>query len=76
MIPFSTLSERHLVYAYCAVWILQFGYGTWLAIQWRRSGPGKKTTEQSGSFDPLVRGVAFERAAQPGCLVHLVNPAF
>ena len=51
MIPFSTLSQRHLVYAYCAVWILQFGYGTWLAVQWRRSGSrttGKKTTEQSG----------------------------
>jgi hypothetical protein len=51
MIPFSTLSERHLVYAYCAVWILQFGYGTWLAIEWRRSGRqagDKKTTEQSG----------------------------
>jgi hypothetical protein len=50
MIPFSTLSERHLVYAYCAVWILQFGYGTWLAIQWRRTSKpaaGKKTTEQS-----------------------------
>ena len=48
MIPFSTLSERHLVYAYCAVWILQFGYGTWLAIQWRRTG--KKTTEQRGQL--------------------------
>jgi hypothetical protein len=53
MIPFSTLSERHLVYAYCAVWILQFGYGTWLAIQWRRTNNGatsKKTTEQSGQL--------------------------
>ncbi len=51
MIPFSTVSERHLVYAYCAVWILQFGYGTWLAIQWRRSRNRptvNKTTEQSG----------------------------
>jgi hypothetical protein len=52
MIPFSTLSERHLVYAYCAVWILQFGYGGWLAVQWRRSRltQGKKTTEQSGQL--------------------------
>jgi hypothetical protein len=48
MIPFSTLSERHLVFAYCAVWTLQFGYGAWLAVQWRRTG--KKTTEQSGKL--------------------------
>jgi hypothetical protein len=49
VIPFSTLSERHLVYAYCAVWILQFGYGIWLSIQWQRTkAAGKKTTEQSG----------------------------
>jgi hypothetical protein len=46
MIPFSTLSERHLVYAYCAVWLLQFGYGAYLAVQWRRSGR-QKATEQS-----------------------------
>ena len=37
MIPFHTLSQRHLVFAYCAVWLLQFGYGTWLAVQWRAS---------------------------------------
>jgi hypothetical protein len=48
MIPFSTLSERHLVYAYCAVWLLQFGYGAWLAVQWRHTR--KKTTEQSGKL--------------------------
>ena len=36
-IPFQTLAQRHLVYAYLAVWILQFGYGTRLALQWRRS---------------------------------------
>ena len=48
MIPFSTLSERHLVFAYCAVWILQFGYAAWLAVQWRRSGrlTTQKTAEQ------------------------------
>lgn len=45
MIPFTTLAERHLVYAYCAVWILQFGYATYLAVQWRRSGR-QKATEQ------------------------------
>ncbi len=36
-IPFHTLGQRHLVYAYCAVWIIQFGYGTYLAFQWRKS---------------------------------------
>jgi hypothetical protein len=37
MIPFHTLAERHLVYVYLIVWILQFGYGGWLAVQWRKS---------------------------------------
>lgn len=46
MIPFHTLSERHLVYAYCAVWILQFGYAAHLAVQWHRSAR-TKATEQS-----------------------------
>ena len=39
MIPFHTLSERHLVFAYLAVWILQFGYGLWLLVQWRKTKP-------------------------------------
>jgi hypothetical protein len=38
MIPFHTLAQRHLVYVYLVVWVLQFGYGAWLAVQWRRSG--------------------------------------
>jgi hypothetical protein len=37
MIPFHTLSQRHLVYAYCVVALLQFGYATWLALQWHKS---------------------------------------
>jgi hypothetical protein len=37
-IPFHTLAQRHLVYVYVVVWVLQFGYGAWLAVQWRRSG--------------------------------------
>jgi hypothetical protein len=36
-IPFATLAQRHLVYAYCTVWLLQFGYAIWLALQWRKS---------------------------------------
>lgn len=36
-IPFATLSQRHLVYAYVAVAVLQFGYGVWLAIEWRKT---------------------------------------
>jgi hypothetical protein len=35
-IPFSTLPQRHLVYAYCVVWLLQFGYGGWVALRWFR----------------------------------------
>jgi hypothetical protein len=37
MIPFHTLAERHLVYVYVIVWVLQFGYCGWLAVQWRNS---------------------------------------
>jgi hypothetical protein len=36
-IPFSTLAQRHTVYAYCVVWLLQFGYVSWLAAQWNKS---------------------------------------
>jgi hypothetical protein len=36
-IPFATLGQRHLVYAYCAVWLLQFGYAAWTGLQWRKS---------------------------------------
>jgi hypothetical protein len=36
-IPFHTLSQRHLVYVYLIVWALQFGYGAWLWVQWRKS---------------------------------------
>lgn len=36
-IPFHTLSERHLVYSYVAVFVFQFGYVAWLAVQWRKS---------------------------------------
>jgi hypothetical protein len=39
MIPFHTLAERHLVYVYLIVWLLQFGYAAWLAIQWNKSKP-------------------------------------
>ena len=35
--PFHTLAQRHLVYAYCAVWFLQFGYGIYLAVKWRKT---------------------------------------
>ncbi len=35
-IPFRTLPQRHLVYAYCVVWLLQFGYGAFVALRWLR----------------------------------------
>ncbi len=37
MIPFHTMAERHLVYVYVLVGGFQFGYGAWLAVQWRKS---------------------------------------
>lgn len=36
-IPFSTLSQRHLVYAYVVVWAIQFGYGAIIATKWFRA---------------------------------------
>jgi hypothetical protein len=46
MIPFHTMAERHLVYVYCVVWLLQFGNDkpmvqknqrSWRLFQLRRS---------------------------------------
>ncbi len=54
MIPFHTLAERHLVYVYCSVWILQFGYAARLAVQWRRSSLWKKATEPVHTPDSVV----------------------
>lgn len=36
-IPFDTLAQRHVVYAYAAVWLIQFGYAGWLFRAWRRT---------------------------------------
>jgi hypothetical protein len=36
-IPFHTLAERHLVYAYLAVALLQGAYALHLALQWRKT---------------------------------------
>lgn len=36
-IPFHTLSQRHTVYAYCVVWLLQFGYALWLLRAWNHT---------------------------------------
>ena len=33
-IPFTTMQERHLVYAYALMWLLQGGYAGWVAWQW------------------------------------------
>ncbi len=38
-IPFDTLSQRHLVYAYCAVWLIQGGYAVWLWSRFRKEQP-------------------------------------
>ncbi len=37
MIPFHTLAQRHLVYVYLLVWLLQFGYAGWLVNAWRHT---------------------------------------
>lgn len=36
-IPFHTLAQRHLVFAYVVVWLLQFGYAGWMWTAWRRT---------------------------------------
>ena len=36
-IPFHSLAQRHLVYAYCAVLILQFGYAAWIGLEWHKT---------------------------------------
>ncbi len=42
-IPFATLAQRHLVFAYCAVWLLQFGYAAWIGLQWRKTTHSPRT---------------------------------
>jgi hypothetical protein len=32
-----TLAQRHLLYAYVSVWIIQGGYCAWVAWNWIRS---------------------------------------
>lgn len=32
--PFSTMGQQHLVYAYAVVWIFQGGYAAWVAWKW------------------------------------------
>ena len=36
-IPFATLSQRHLVYAYAAVALIHTSYAVWLAAAWRKT---------------------------------------
>ncbi len=33
----SSLAARHLLYAYVSVWLIQGGYGAWIAWQWIRT---------------------------------------
>jgi hypothetical protein len=32
-----TMEQRHLLYVYLSVWIIQGGYFTWIAAQWLRT---------------------------------------
>ncbi len=33
-IPFSTMQEKHLVYVYVGMWVLQLGYLGWMVRGW------------------------------------------
>lgn len=33
-IPFGTMQERHLVYVYVGMWVLQGGYLGWVVWAW------------------------------------------
>ena len=33
-----TMAQRHLLYVYVTVWLVQGGYAAWLIWQWRRTG--------------------------------------
>jgi len=34
---FSTMGHRHLIFVYAGVWLVQLGYLTWIALNWRKS---------------------------------------
>jgi len=33
----GSMEQHHLLAAYIAVWLIQGGYFTWIALQWRRT---------------------------------------
>jgi hypothetical protein len=57
LIPFHTLSQRHLVYAYAAVFCLQFGYAAWLALRWRESAQQHAAEETADHAAKKSNGV-------------------
>jgi hypothetical protein len=38
----TPMEHRHLWLAYAAVWTLQFGYATWVALKWANIRRGAK----------------------------------
>jgi len=40
-----SMEQRHLLYVYVAVWVIQGGYAAWVAWQWRRAGRDAKVGE-------------------------------
>jgi len=32
-----SMAQRHLLYVYVVVWVIQGGYAAWVAWQWRRA---------------------------------------
>jgi hypothetical protein len=39
----NSMSARHLLYAYCSVWLIQGGYCAWIAWQWMHAKKGSPT---------------------------------
>jgi len=40
-----SLEQRHLLYVYVAVWVIQGGYAAWLAWQWRQASKAAQVDE-------------------------------
>lgn len=37
-----SMEQRHLLYVYVTVWVVQAGYAVWLLWQWKRTREGRR----------------------------------